>query len=315
MPTISLEIAAFHVAASVLLFFCVNWIGKHAVDFGYTSTTLFDEPAESAALNFLIKTLAPAVFTVIVSAVLISYGADNYRILIYHVAFYYYAVRASAIFFPKKQELVNWNKFLLHSIAGIIFAKLAYDNLILPKKSLIPDLNSAGNEVWLAITGFIYAVANKIPTNKAPSARRKNTYISNKYKYACANFHDIIDNSTPSKSLKLVIYAIIIFEDYARPSTIRNLERFIFWRPKSTGVMQVKSDKTLSDQESVEVGVSAIVNYWNLNTQDNEYLKCYETIAFHNKDSDYISRIIEIMEVIALRVDIEYKDTWDNLFR
>lgn len=315
MPAIALELITFHLAASALLFFCVNWIGEHAVDFGYTSTTLFEEPNESAALNFLIKTLAPTVFIVLLSALLVTYKLDKYRILIYLVAYYYYVMRFCAIFILQKQDLISWKKFLLHSIVGILIAKIAYDNLILPKKSLIPDLNSAGNEIWLAITGFLYAVANKVPVNNGTSTRRKNAYILRNYNDIRDKFGAQIDNMAPAPELKLAIYAILIFENYARPRNIRRLEKLIFWRQKTTGIMQIRSNQNFSDQASVEAGVRAIVDFWNFSEQDNEYTRCYEAIAFHNKDNDYILKVMSIMEILALRIDPQYKETWNTIFK
>lgn len=315
MPATTLELITFHLAASALLFFCVNWIGEHAVDFGYTSTTLFEEPNESAALNFLIKTLAPTVFIVFLSALLITYKADNYRISIYLVACYYYAIRFFAIFALEKQELVSWKKFFLYTITGILIAKVAYDNLILPKKSLIPDLNSAGNEVWLAITGFLYAVANKVPINNGTNARRKNAYILRNYRNIKDSFGDQIENKTIATELKLAIYAILIFENYARPYNIRRLEKLIFWRQKTTGIMQIRSDRNFSDQASVAAGVQSIVNFWKSSEQDSEYARCYDAIAFHNKDTDYISKVMSIMEILALRIDPKYKETWNTVFK
>jgi hypothetical protein len=73
----------FHLALALALFFLVNWIGKHAVDFGYTSTTLFEEPNESIALNFFIRAMSPAVFIIALSAVAVSTGYVELRLGIF----------------------------------------------------------------------------------------------------------------------------------------------------------------------------------------------------------------------------------------
>lgn len=80
-----------HLALALALFFLVNWIGEHAVDFGYTSTTLFEEPNESIALNFFVRAMSPAVFIIALSAVAVSVGYPDLRIGIFRIAIYYYA--------------------------------------------------------------------------------------------------------------------------------------------------------------------------------------------------------------------------------
>lgn len=96
-----------HMALAIALFFLVNWIGKHAVDFGYISTTLFEEPNESVALNFFIRALSPAVFIIIVSAIFVALDQPDLRLGIVMVALYYYIVRAVVIFIFNRQRLIR----------------------------------------------------------------------------------------------------------------------------------------------------------------------------------------------------------------
>ena len=87
-----------HIVFAGVLFRLVNWVGEHATDFGYASTTLFEEPRESLAMNFFIRALAPAVFMVVLSAAVVAAGHEQLRIGMFWVAIYYYALRAIWIF-------------------------------------------------------------------------------------------------------------------------------------------------------------------------------------------------------------------------
>jgi hypothetical protein len=98
MTLTDLAIHSSCIALALLLFIIVNWIGRHAVSFGYSSTTLFEDPDESVALNFLIRTLPPAVFMVLLSAGAVASGNDELRLQSYWVAIYYYVLRA--VYFP-----------------------------------------------------------------------------------------------------------------------------------------------------------------------------------------------------------------------
>jgi hypothetical protein len=150
-----------HSSLAILLFFAVNWIGSHAVDFGYSSTTLFEEPNESVALNFFIRALSPAVFIIVVSSAFVALGRPELRIGILAVAPYYYVLRAAVIFLLNRQRLISWPRYIVHALVGVGAAYLAYQHLIIPNESLIPDLKTAGNELWLAIFAFLSALIHR----------------------------------------------------------------------------------------------------------------------------------------------------------
>ncbi len=242
-----------HAVLAVALFFVVNWIGKHAVDFGYISTTLFEEPNESVALNFFIRALSPAVFIIALSAIFVALEQPGLRLGIVMVAPYYCIVRAGVIFLFNRHRLISWPRYIGHACVGIGAAVLAYRYLIVPNRSLIPNLETAGNELWLAILGFLYAVANKIPLSGGRGARRRNSFVKTHYVMARREFGDLIDGKVTDDLLKLVAYSVLVYEDYCRPPAIRAVERLAWWKQdRTTGIMQVSAKGVLSDEESVE---------------------------------------------------------------
>lgn len=134
---------------------------------------------------------------------------------------------------------------------GVGASLLAYKYIILPNRSLIPNLETAGNELWLAIFAFLYAVANKIPLSGGPGDRRRNEFIRRHYEEASRRFGPLIDRKIENEILKLTAYSILIYEDYSRPSAIRSVERLMTWKPRrTTGIMQVTADRALSDRGS-----------------------------------------------------------------
>lgn len=304
-----------HTALATALFLGVNWIGKHAVEFGYTSATLFEESTESVALNFFLRAMSPAVFIIGVSAFFVSSGQPEWRLGIKYVAIYYYVIRAGAVFILSRQSLVSWPKFALHAAAGITFAYIAYQYLIVPNRSLLPDLEQAGNELWLAILAFLYAVSNKIQVSGGPSARRRNNFIKQHYKQAHTRFGHIIDTKISDKTLKLITYAVIVYEDYARPVAIRGFERWMFWKlNRTTGIMQVKADKPLSDLESVVRGTNILVKSWAAHINEKSKYDQVRTIADYNADADYIGRVLDVAEILAVRTHTEFRDAYDSIW-
>lgn len=304
-----------HAALAVVLFFLVNWIGKHAVDFGYISTTLFEEPNESVALNFFIRALSPAVFIILISAVFVAVEKPAYRLGIFMVAPYYYVVRAGIIFLLNRHRLVSWPRYVGHAAFGIGAAALAYCYLILPNRSLIPNLETAGNELWLAVLAFLYAVANKIPLSGGPGARRRNAFVAIHYVMARRDFGEIINSKVNDDLLKLLAYSVLIYEDYCRPPAIRAVERIVWWKQvRTTGIMQVSSEGVLTDYESVNKGLDILLASWEKFGDEETWLRVRSTIADYNKDEDYIGRIFEVMEILVARTDPTFKSAYDRIY-
>lgn len=307
-----------HLALALVLFFLVNWIGEHAVDFGYTSTTLFEEPNESIALNFFIRAMSPAVFIIALSAIAVSAGYPDLRIGIFRIAIYYYVFRALIIFLLNRQGLISWPRYLGHAVIGIGAAVLAYQYLILPNRSLVPNLDTAGNEIWLAILAFLYAVANKVPLTGGPGARRQNGFVRRHYREARRAFGTLIDNKITDDLLRLVAYSVLVYEDYCRPPAVRRLERLMWWKPKrTTGVMQVAADRSLSDLESVQRGTDVLLSSWQIHATDggSRWDQLRSTIAAYNKDDAYIDRVYEVMEILAKQVAApEFEKAFESIW-
>jgi hypothetical protein len=300
-------------ALAMLLFLIVNWIGRHAVSFGYTSTTLFEDPEESFALNFLLRTLPPAVFIIILSACAVASGNDELRLKSYWIAVYYYVIRAA--YFPifGLQRLINWPRFVTHCAIGIMAAVAAFKFLVLPKKSLLPDLETAGNELWLALLVFIYAVGNNVVIGDSRSPTRRNSYVRHSYMTARAHFGNIIDDNIKDDLLKLIVYAIIVFENYCRPPVVRSLERA--WpsqNGRTTGIMQVASPKPLSDEDSVRKGLDILSKSWENHTHEETWERIQSVIAEYNKDDGYIYKVNEVMEIIAKRVEPSFLPAFES---
>lgn len=80
-----MEILLVHVFLGIVLFFLINWIGKHSYSIGYMEISIFVQTEEAPALNFLIRVLTPVVYIIIVSAVLYNFGLDKFVLNIFLV--------------------------------------------------------------------------------------------------------------------------------------------------------------------------------------------------------------------------------------
>lgn len=307
-------LVATHVILALVLFRAVNWLGEHATDFGYASTTLFEEPNESLALNFLIRALAPAVFMVALSAAAVAAGHADLRIGIYWVAIYYYAFRALYILTMNLSALVSWPRFFFHSGFGLAATWLVYQSLILPNRSLLPNIDSAGNELWLAILAFLYAAANKVRVSGGPGARRRNAFVKRSFERAELFYGPLISERVSDDHLQLITYAILVYEDYCRPPFTRRIERLCFWKQeRTTGIMQVASPSALTDEQSVELGTQRLAATWQLHSSEDLYPRALSTILDYNRDSDYRDRVWEVMEILAKRAAPRFRPAYNAI--
>jgi hypothetical protein len=263
------------------------------------------------------QALSPAVYLIVLSAAAVALELPALRLEIFWVAIYYYIIRAIIIFILNRQTLVSWLRYVLHATAGIVITLIAYFYLILPNLSLLPELDQAGNELWLAIIAFLYAVANKISLPEGPGAKRRNAFIKQHYENAHQNFGNQIDKKINDDLLKLIAYSILVYEDYARPKTFRYLERLVFWKEKrTTGIMQVTSRSALSDEQSIDEGTNILLTSWKSHKRSKKetYEKVNATIADYNRDDDYVSKVSQVMEILANRVEPKFKRAYLSIW-
>lgn len=300
---------------ALVLFMLVNKIGEHATEFGYASSALFEEPNESLAFNFFIRALTPSVFMVALSAMAVAAGHADLRIGSYWIAIFYYIIRAAFILLMNMQKLVSWPRFAVHAGVGLAVAWLTYQALIIPNRSLLPDLDTAGNELWLAIFAFLYAVANKVKTSGNPGDRRRNAFVQESYARAERLYGSIIRKTTSDSTLQLTIYSVLIYEDYCRPPVIRTLERLWFWKKeRTTGVMQVASAEPLTDEESVKQGTDKLYAAWQVHSGGRPWEQVQATILSHNLDSNYLNNVMKVMEILAKRGAPQFRSAYEAIW-
>jgi len=271
------------------------------------------------AFNFILKTLAPAVFIIIVAAASYTLHFDRVVSAIWHVAVFYFSFRLLYNVILGRTLLLNWLSFSLQIVVGISCAYLAYRFLILPRHTLFPDLDKVGNQLWVVIALFLYATFNSVRTSTEASARRKNRYLRSRFKTLRARYEGLVKDQFQSKYMELVAYAILIHETFNRPWISQLAERAIFpWGSRTIGPMQVYSDIRLSDEESVRKGVALLKSHFNVTRQELSGKKAtqYELIrlllAKYNRDENYIREIFELLHILWAQVAPEYRTEFER---
>lgn len=313
-------IASTHLALAIALFFLVNWIGVHAAGHGYVQLTLFARPDEAPAFNFVLRTAAPAVLTIVVSMSFYLLGLEWLVKNIWLVAAYYYVLRIAFNLLLGRAHLINWTSYVIQVAIGTALSYLAYKHLILPRTPLFPDAATLGNELWLGIAIFVFAILNTVSPPSLGAVRRKNRYIKSVYNQLRKNYSDEIEGKCIEPYCGLAVYAILIQENFNRPALVRIIERALHPRfAKTIGIMQVNSGKDIGDRESVRMGVNLLNGYLEQSRQEfaakphlSQSWILRSALAKYNRDDNYLSEIEELMRILAHQIDGRYRTVYEN---
>jgi hypothetical protein len=251
-----------HIVLAIAMFLVVNWLGKQSSSLGYISLSMFAREDSAPAFNFLFRVLSPVVFLIIVSTGIYALGLDRYVTKIYLVVFYNFAFRLLFITAADRLRLINWRSLIPQIVVTILLSLLAYRYLISSKDVLFPDGRTLGNELWLAVIVYIYALFNRVRAAGKDTEDRKLSYIRHKYRHLITLYGPTIREHTSNSRLEALIVSVMIVEAFNRPKCYRLVERllFKFGRAKTLGIMQVKTEKDITDIESAGLGAAKIVS-------------------------------------------------------
>src|SRR6266849_9285412 len=147
---------ALQILLAVILFFAVNWFGRHSLSSGYMSLSLFAKTDEAPAFNFLFRVAAPIVYLILTASLLYALQLDSFVRSFYMVAVYYVLFRWSFNIVTGRARLLNWRSQMIVGLATCSIAYFLYVQVLSKRHSLLPDFASVGNELWIIVLVFLY---------------------------------------------------------------------------------------------------------------------------------------------------------------
>lgn len=314
-----IEIHLLHFTLGVILFFIINWIGRHSYSVGYMQISMFLKVEEAPAFNFLFRIVSPIVYLFIVSAILYKIGLDRFVTNIYCISIYYILFRLAFNLITNRGLLMNWYRQFLYWISIISISYFAYTEVIYKKENILPDFETISNELWIIILIFIFHTLNQIRISSDKTIQRKENYLKRQLSNFKEKYDDLVNEKISNDKLKSIAYAIMIYEDFNRPKVARFIEnaRFqITGKKHSLGLMQVQTSDFINDRKSVELGLEKISKAYKkalkkrgLDKEEtidillsdawhNEWSMEKWIIADYNKDDSYVHEIRTLTEKI-----------------
>lgn len=273
---------------------------------------MFFKSDEAPIFNLLVRILTPVVFIILVTTLFYQFNLDAFTVNIYYVVVYYFAFRILFNLFAGRTRLINWPMQLLHFTVTFAITFYIYDKILRVKANILPDFSSISNELWIIIIIFLYELFNKMSFSDERTRKRKESYLHHRYNLYKSKYHSIIRSITNNDKVEALIFSIMLYEAFNRPKAYRIVEAITFKLgiSKTLGIMQVKTKKYLSDEESVKLGTKKVVDdlmtilseqpkeYWEREWADWDLLR--KIIAKYNGSQQYLSEI-ETLQGLVLQ--------------
>jgi len=232
--------------------------------FGYMTVVDFLSGGKRRwGLYFLFRLLPPLLILLLLAGILSRY-APGTNVLLYLVIAASVSViprDVARIFFAKyiSEKLIHTtNSLLIYVIAvGVgIWAQLYDLSFFAPSVSGLFD--NLWSSLFVAVIALMYARITSPPMQgadeKAAQTARDN-YVVESYGSIHSKHAAVIDEAIAKYGCsKPILYAVLIYENMNRPKWMRRSENLlvrVFRLELTVGLAQVKSDKPLSDAESI----------------------------------------------------------------
>lgn len=245
----------FHAAMTLTLFFSVKLLGRYTEFRGYTSlSSPFYDASGSQGYNIVIRALAPPVFICFLSIVLYSLKYSFLINNIWLVTIWYFVFCELLILLLGRFSVFNHLQHLAIAAASVSLSFLVYRYAIIKgPEYILPDKDNIRTEIWIVVIFFFYNVFINHQEDYWHIRRRSLRYVSIKYRQLKERFNSLLEGDyLKDMNLYKSFYSIMIVENFNRPKIYRIFEYFksLYHKEASTGIMQIKGDHYLSDDES-----------------------------------------------------------------
>lgn len=312
---------------SIISFTLVNLVGKALKGRGYEEIELEESQDNLPGFNLIFRIAFPIILIIfyayLLSLTIYQYLNEN----IYLVNLYYLGIRLIYNVVFGNYLLLNVYRQVIIYFSIFFLNKIVCENYLYDINKLLPNFENFINEIWLLIILFLYKLSNELIANKENIDKRKNKFILFRFNKFKKKYYRFIEKNK-GKPFFLEILSLMIYEDYNRPYSFRWIERifkFLNFNIKTTRIMQITSDKLLSDNESIievikkirKKYIERLFNTYNDNKEPFYYQKEIkyffdDFINQYNVHSTYSDQIYYIYSIILSSLSKEEIETTEK---
>lgn len=189
------------------------------------------------------------------------------------------------ITYVKEMYVINNNLYnILKYLFSIVTSYLLNVMFINRVDNVFLDIEKVKFIIWFGVIVYLYLNINNIFNVNKLSRKQKLYYQDSEYiVMQYAKFKNKYYNAVSSKytDLNLLIYSIMIYENYNRTKLMRRIDELkyrLFSKKGKFGIMQVYSEKVISDIESIKLVIKKLERIYGRNKDIlktlNLYYKC-----------------------------------------
>ena len=198
----------------------------------------------------------------------------------------------------KERTILKNNNYNLKKYIITLISSYFINILIINKiDNIFPSIENIRLIIWLLIIGYIliYIKKNieiKVPTNNNLSFYQDKEYVVMQY----AKYKNKYNNLVTSKyeEINLLLYSIMIYENYNKPELIRRLDiiKYKLFKEKiKFGIMQIEKNNPITDEESIDISKKKLERIYNTNKEIKDIIKKY-----YKKENEEIEIIYQLIK-------------------
>jgi len=299
-----MDVIVLQLFLSLILFYIVKLIGSISYSLGYSSLSDIQQQDNSFSYNAVVRIFSPTVYIILVSILFYKLDLPRFINNIWLVSFYYSIFTILLIIFLGRWPIINKSKIIIYSALSVLSAYFIYTKYInLGLNHLLPEIENTTTELWFIVIMFFYKVLDTPSDDWGQSQKRLEKYVLNKYFGYKGKYISFLKKY--DKRFQNIVFAIMILEDFYRPAHIRFFERILhrFGKAKTLGIMQVKTKRLISDEESIRLAISRLLpkytHYMRITPSDRIYEHgIIDAVVQHYNYDDYSSKVGEIYQII-----------------
>lgn len=292
---------------AVITHYIVAWVGKtlHEIPIEGSEYAVFtfqdsENRNESMTINILMNIFIPNVVMVFIYAIFIKCKFEYIcKHIVFFVIFYYLFRTLSILLILRRKELYSLGYEIPMASIGIGLAFLLKHYFMHEKSTLFIKPDELREELWIAILVVVYQfikliLDNKVRQNNILTDKQIDNYITNNFKNKFEKYGDVVEITTNNHFSIILLYSIMIIEDFNHSCIKRSLEKvkLFFGKQATVGIMQVQSKTNLSDKESIRMAYD-IIKREVIDDSSLLYdeLQLYNIAYVYNQSEDYAKSV------------------------
>lgn len=289
----------------------VSWVGSvlHSVPNGgesnYAVFTFRSDQNKAMSTNMLMNILVPNVCLIFLYMFIEKNGIKIHdEVLLLYVFFYYLYRIVLIIGILNRRELFCFRYEITCLLIGCGLSVLLVKYFLKDTNQIFIPISELVNEFWLVIILLIYKFMilffDKIFSQKTVVTEGMlDNYIINKFNWFYKKFEDIVCVTDKDNGIWVLLFSIMIFENYNRGRFLRIIEeiKVLLSKSATVGIMQIKSDSRLSDKRSIEIAYDRLKKQCeNGKIEDMDAMNVMGCAMQYNPDEDYAKSVSFIFQ-------------------